>query len=202
MQPVQETTASTATMTDSEVIIRIRDLRTAFGSHIVHDGIDLDVLRGEVLALVGGSGSGKSTLLREMIMLQEPAGGSIRLFDTEVIEISERAAQQLRRRIGVLFQQGALFSSLTVLENVGFPLREHTRLDDVMIDALARLKITQAGLEPEAASLYPGELSGGMIKRAALARAMALDPEVLFLSLIHISEPTRPNAPSRMPSSA
>jgi phospholipid/cholesterol/gamma-HCH transport system ATP-binding protein len=181
MLSARETTVNTAAMTDKKFVIRIRDLRTAFGKHVVHDGLDLDVLRGEVLALVGGSGSGKSTLLREMIMLQEPAAGSIKLFGTEIIDISERGAQQIRRRIGVLFQQGALFSSLTVLENVGFPLREHTRLDDAMIDALARLKITQAGLEPEAASLYPGELSGGMIKRAALARAMALDPEILFL---------------------
>ncbi len=174
-------TMNTAATHDGEAVISIRGLRTAFGKRVVHDGLDLDVLRGEVLALVGGSGSGKSTLLREVIMLQEPAAGSIKLFGTELIGISEQGAQQLRRRIGVLFQQGALFSGLTVLENVGLPLREHTRLDDEMIDALARLKILHAGLEPEAGSLYPSELSGGMVKRAALARAMALDPEVLFL---------------------
>jgi len=164
-----------------EVIISIRDLRTVFGSRVIHDGIDLDVYRGEVMALVGGSGSGKSTLLREMIMLQRPAGGSIRLFGTNLAGISEGAAQELRRRFGVLFQQGALFSGLTVLENTAFPIREHTGLDDTMVEALARLRIAQAGLQPEAAGLYPGELSGGMVKRAALARAMALDPEVLFL---------------------
>jgi phospholipid/cholesterol/gamma-HCH transport system ATP-binding protein len=164
-----------------EVIISIRGLRTVFDERVIHDGIDLDIYRGEVLALVGGSGSGKSTLLREMIMLQTPESGSVKLFDTDVVEISEAGAQRLRRRIGVLFQQGALFSGLTVLENVGLPLREHTRLDNAMIDALARVKILQAGLEPEAAMLYPSELSGGMVKRAALARAMALDPEVLFL---------------------
>ena len=181
MLSAQENLATMAAMPDHEVVIRIRELKTVFGRRVIHDSINLDVLRGEVMALVGGSGSGKSTLLREMIMLQEPAVGSVKLFDTEIIGISEHGAQQLRRRIGVLFQQGALFSGLTVLENVGFPLREHTRLDSEMIDALARLKITQAGLEPDAANLYPSELSGGMVKRAALARAMALDPELLFL---------------------
>ena len=124
---------------------------------------------------------GKSTLMREMILLAEPESGSVRLFGTELVGISEADAGRLRRRLGVLFQQGALFSGLTVLQNVGLPLREHTGLDDDMIDALARLKIAQAGLKPEAAALYPSELSGGMIKRAALARAMALDPEILFL---------------------
>jgi phospholipid/cholesterol/gamma-HCH transport system ATP-binding protein len=181
MLSAREDSANLAAVPDGEVVISIRGLRTAFGKRVIHDRIDLDVLRGEVMALVGGSGSGKSTLLREMIMLQEPEAGSVKLFGTEIIGISEHDAQQLRRRIGVLFQQGALFSGLTVLENVGFPLREHTRLDSEVIDALARLKITQAGLEPDAANLYPSELSGGMIKRAALARAMALDPEVLFL---------------------
>jgi phospholipid/cholesterol/gamma-HCH transport system ATP-binding protein len=164
-----------------EVAIRLRGVRTVFGERVIHDGIDLDVYRGEVLALVGGSGSGKSTLLREMIMLHIPDGGSIRLFGVELAGIGVQEADSLRRRIGVLFQQGALFSALTVLENVGLPLREHTRLDDTMIDALARVKIAQAGLPAVAAGLYPSELSGGMIKRAALARAMALDPEILFL---------------------
>ncbi|VAW75417.1 ABC transporter, ATP-binding protein (cluster 9, phospholipid) [hydrothermal vent metagenome] len=181
MTTATETRASPVSMPEEEAVIQVRNLRTTFGRHVVHNGINLDVMRGEVLALAGGSGSGKSTLLQEMIMLLEPAAGSIRFFGTELAGISEHAAQQLRHRIGVLFQQGALFSGMTVLENVGVPLREHTHLDNVMIDALARLKISQAGLEPEAASLYPGELSGGMIKRAALARAMALDPEVLFL---------------------
>lgn len=162
-------------------MISIRGIRTVFGSRVIHSDVNLDVYRGEVLALVGGSGTGKSTLLREMIMLHEPDGGSVRLFDTEIVGIGEADAQQLRRRFGVLFQQGALFGSLTVLQNVGVPLREHTGLDDASIDELSRIKIAQAGLGPEAAALYPSELSGGMIKRAALARAMALDPEVLFL---------------------
>jgi len=164
-----------------EVVISLHGVRTVFGNRVIHDGIDLDVYRGEVMALVGGSGSGKSTLMREMIMLQVPDAGSVKLFGTELVGIREYDASALRRRLGVLFQQGALFSGLTVLQNVGLPLREHTRLDDPMIDTLARVKIAQAGLEPEAATLYPSELSGGMIKRAALARAMALDPEILFL---------------------
>ena len=164
-----------------EVVIRVRDVRTVFGERVIHDGIDLDVYRGEVLSLVGGSGSGKTTLMREMIMLQEPDDGSVQLFGTELVGVNGADAQQLRRRIGVLFQQGALFGGMTVLQNTGMPLREHTRLDDTMIDALAHVKIAQAGLPPEAAVLYPSELSGGMIKRAALARAMALDPEILFL---------------------
>ncbi len=164
-----------------EIVIRMRGVRTVFGSRVIHDGIDLDVRRGEVLALVGGSGTGKSTLLREMIMLHRPDDGSVQLFGEELTTIGEGAAQRLRRRIGVLFQQGALFGGMTVLENTGMPLREHTRLDDDMIDSLARLKIAQAGLPPVAATLLPSELSGGMIKRAALARAMALDPEILFL---------------------
>jgi len=164
-----------------EVVISLRGVRTAFGTHVVHDGIDLDIYRGEVLALVGSSGSGKSVLLREMVMLREPDGGSIRLFGTELVGISSRDADALRRRLGVLFQQGALFSGQTVLQNVGLPLREHTDLDNEMINSLARVKIAQAGLRPDAAALYPSELSGGMIKRAALARAMVLDPELLFL---------------------
>ena len=164
-----------------EVVISLRGVRTLFGERVIHDGVDLDVYRGEVLALVGGSGSGKSTLLREMIMLHTPDGGSIRLFGTEVVGIDEPNADALRCRLGVLFQQGALFSALTVLENVGLPLREHTELDDAMIDSLASIKIAQAGLPQAAAGLYPSELSGGMTKRAALARAMVLEPEILFL---------------------
>lgn len=164
-----------------EVVVKLRGVRTVFGERVIHDSIDLDVYRGEVLALVGGSGSGKSTLLREMIMLHEPDGGTISLFGTELAGIDAHGADALRRRFGVLFQQGALFSALTVLQNVGLPLREHTRLDEAMIDALARMKIALAGLPVVAAGLFPNELSGGMIKRAALARAMALDPEILFL---------------------
>lgn len=130
-------------MPDQDIIISIRGLRTVFDTRVIHDGLDLDVNRGEVLALVGGSGSGKSTLLSEMIMLQAPDAGAIKLFGEDVVGISETGARHLRRRFGVLFQQGALFSGLTVLENVGLPLREHTRLDNAMIDALAQVKILQ-----------------------------------------------------------
>jgi phospholipid/cholesterol/gamma-HCH transport system ATP-binding protein len=162
-------------------VIEIRDLRTCFGSDCVHHGLDLDVARGEVLGLVGGSGSGKSTLVREIIMLERPAGGSIRLFGEELVGIGEDAADRLRRRIGVMFQQGALFSSLTVLENVAVPLREHTALPAATVESIARLKVALAGLPGEAACKYPRQLSGGMLKRAAVARALALDPDLLFL---------------------
>ncbi len=164
-----------------EPLIRLRDVCTRFGDFVVHEHLDLDVQPGEILALVGGSGSGKTTLLHEMIMLRRPSAGSIRLFGEEVVGISPRRAQVLRRRFGVLFQHGALFSGLTLLQNVGVPLREHTALADDTIDALALIKIRMAGLPVEAAHRYPAELSGGMIKRAGLARAMAMDPQLLFL---------------------
>jgi phospholipid/cholesterol/gamma-HCH transport system ATP-binding protein len=162
-------------------VIAIRGLRTCFGETCIHDGLDLSIEAGEVVAIVGGSGTGKSVLLREIIMLVRPAGGSVRLFGEEVVGIEEGGADRLRRRFGVMFQQGALFSSLTVLENVCVPLREHTELSDSLIRELALLKVALAGLPPSAAGKYPGELSGGMLKRAAVARALALDPELLFL---------------------
>jgi phospholipid/cholesterol/gamma-HCH transport system ATP-binding protein len=139
------------------------------------------VQRGEVFALVGGSGSGKSTLLREMILLQRPAAGRIEVLGKEILRLGQAEVLGLRRRIGVLFQRGALFSSLTLEENVAVPLREHTRLDDALIRELAAIKIGLTGLPPDSAEKYPSELSGGMVKRAALARAIALDPELLFL---------------------
>ncbi len=167
---------------EPDTVIELRGVVTRFGDHVVHDGLDLTVRRGEILALVGGSGSGKSTLLQEIIMLRRPTAGSVRLLGEEVVGISSRRAQRLRRRFGVLFQHGALFGALTVLENVGVSLREHTHLSRDFIDELAAIKIAQAGLDvADAAGKYPGELSGGMIKRAALARAMAMDPELLFL---------------------
>jgi phospholipid/cholesterol/gamma-HCH transport system ATP-binding protein len=164
-----------------ETVIEIRDLRTCFGSDCVHDGLSLSIERGEVMGLVGGSGSGKSTLMREIIMLERPAGGSIRLFGEELLGVGEGDADRLRRRIGVMFQQGALFSSLTVLENVAVPLQEHTDLPADTVEAIARLKVALAGLPGEAACKYPRQLSGGMLKRAAVARALALDPDLLFL---------------------
>jgi phospholipid/cholesterol/gamma-HCH transport system ATP-binding protein len=162
-------------------IIEVRGLRTQFGSEVIHDALDFAVRRGEIVALVGGSGSGKTTLLRAIIMLLQPTAGSIRLLGEEVIGISDSAAFRLRRRFGMLFQQGALFSSLTVRENVAVPLREHTRLPARLIAEIADLKIVLAGLPVEAANKLPRELSGGMLKRAALARALALDPALLFL---------------------
>jgi phospholipid/cholesterol/gamma-HCH transport system ATP-binding protein len=165
----------------ADPIIEIRGLKTQFGARVIHENLDLSVHRGEVVGLVGGSGSGKTTLLRTIIMLTEPAAGSIRLFDQEIAGIGGSEALLLSRRFGVLFQRGALFSSLTIRENVAVPLLEHTRLSLKIINAIADLKIALAGLPADATDKYPAELSGGMIKRAGLARALALDPELLFL---------------------
>lgn len=162
-------------------VIEVRGLATRFGSLVLHEALDLAVERGEVMALVGGSGSGKTTLLREIIMLHRPSAGAIHLLGEDVVGIGEAAAQRLRRRFGVLFQMGALFSSLTVLENVMVPLREHTDLPPGQIAEVAALKMALAGLPAHAADKLPRQLSGGMIKRASLARALALDPELLFL---------------------
>jgi phospholipid/cholesterol/gamma-HCH transport system ATP-binding protein len=167
--------------TARERVIEVRDLTMRFGSKTVHANVDLDVYRGEVLAIVGGSGSGKSTLLREMTLLQHPTSGSVRVLGQEITELSENQALRLRRHIGVLFQNGALFGGQTVLENIGTALREHTDLSDVLIDEIACIKLKLVGLTPKDGLLYPNQLSGGMRKRAALARAIALDPELLFL---------------------
>lgn len=164
-----------------DLVIEISQVSTRFGDQIVHDGLDLEIRRAEIFALIGGSGSGKSTLLREMILLHRPDSGSIRVLGVDLQNISDDAALKLSQRWGVMFQHGGLFGSLTVTENVGLPLREHTRLDDALIDELAGWKIAMTGLKPEAARQYPSELSGGMMKRASLARALALDPELLFL---------------------
>ncbi len=171
---------SVATLAEPLIIV-VRDLVTGFGPVIIHENLDLDIRRGEVVALVGGSGSGKTTLLRAIIMLLRPLAGSIKLFGQEIVGISDAAAFRLRRRFGMLFQQGALFSSLSVRENVGVPLREHTRLPARQIAEIADLKIALAGLPADAGDKLPRELSGGMLKRAALARALALDPALLFL---------------------
>lgn len=162
-------------------VIEMRGICTRFGSHVVHDGLDLDVRRGEVFAIVGGSGSGKSVLMREMIMLQRPSAGSVRVLGVDVAALDDEEALALRRRWGVMFQRGGLFSALTVRENVGLPLREYSELDDALIDAIAEWKLSLTGLPPDTGLKFPGELSGGMLKRASLARAIALDPELLFL---------------------
>ncbi len=166
---------------DLSPVIEVRGLRTQFGALVLHQDLDLSVRRGEVLAIVGGSGSGKTTLLREIALLERPAAGSIRLFGEELAGIGEAEAFGLRRRFGMMFQQGALFSSLTVRENIAVPLREHTRLPARLIAEIAELKIALVGLPAHAAGRYPRELSGGMVKRAAVARALALDPGLLFL---------------------
>ena len=173
--------AATTSGAPAEPVIEISHVATKFGDHVVHEDIELKVLRGEIFALVGGSGSGKSTLLREMILLHQPDSGSIRVLGVDLKAIDEAAAQALRPRIGVMFQHGGLFGSLNVRENVGLPLREHTNLDDATIDEIAAMKIDLTGLAPETGVQFPAELSGGMLKRASLARALALDPELLFL---------------------
>ena len=164
-----------------DAVIDIRDLNTRFGDSVVHRDVSLTVHRGEIFALVGTSGCGKSTLLRETIVLQQPLSGSIRVFGREVVGLSDEDALPLRRRWGVMFERGALFSSLTVSQNVGMVLHEHTRLRPELIDEISALKIALTGLPADAGSKYPSELSGGMRKRAALARAIALDPELLLL---------------------
>ena len=180
-KPDPSITRSTNPLPKQEVVIEMRNVATRFGDHVVHSDINLEVRRAEIFAVIGGSGSGKSTLLREMILLQRPNEGSARLFGADLQSLSDTQALALRQRWGVMFQHGGLFGALTVLENVGLPLREHTQLDDAVIDDIARWKLDMAGLKPEVGAQYPSELSGGMMKRASLARALALDPELLFL---------------------
>ncbi len=164
-----------------DAVIEIDKVATRFGEHVVHAQIDLQVMRREIYAVIGGSGSGKSTLLREMILLHRPDAGTIRVLDQDLGTLDEPGALALRKRWGVMFQHGGLFGSLTVRENVGLPLREHTAMDGQQIDRIAAQKIALAGLKPKVGDQYPSELSGGMMKRASLARALALDPELLFL---------------------
>lgn len=167
--------------TSREPVIEISKLSTRFGDHVVHAEVDLEIRRGEIFALIGGSGSGKSTLLREMILLHRPDSGSIRVLGVDLHELADDEALALRQHWGVMFQHGGLFGSLTVHENIGLPLREHTGLDDELINEIASKKLSMTGLKPEVGAQYPSELSGGMMKRASLARALALDPELLFL---------------------
>ena len=162
-------------------VVDVRGISTRFGDAVVHEDVSLAVNPGEIFALVGGSGSGKSTLLREIILLQQPAAGSIRVFGQEVVGLSDDDALPLRRRWGVMFERGALFSALTVAENVGMVLHEHTDLPERLVREIAAVKVALTGLPPDAGPKYPSELSGGMRKRASLARALALDPELLFL---------------------
>lgn len=164
-----------------EPLVKVRGLLSQFGDRVIHQDLDLDVNRGEVLGVVGGSGTGKTVLLNSIIGLKTPEGGSIEIFGHNVAEQSAAQTAELERRTGVLFQQGALFSSLSVLDNVASPLVEHTRLSKSVIRELAEMKIAMVGLKPEVHYQKPAELSGGMRKRVGLARALALDPELLFL---------------------
>src|SRR5215212_10975442 len=164
-----------------EAVIRVRGLEVGFGDRLIMKGLDLDVYRGEILGFVGGSGQGKSVLTRTVRGLIPKRAGTIEVFGQPLDQLSVAAWRMLERRMGVLFQQGALFSSLTVKQNVQVPMREYLRLSERLMDELAMLKIEMVGLHPDAADKLPSELSGGMIKRAALARSLALDPEILFL---------------------
>lgn len=164
-----------------EVLVEGRNIETRFGDNVVHENLNFSVARGEIVGLVGGSGSGKSVLMNTLLGLREPNGGTVHYFGYERSSLSNAVRQSLNNKIGVLFQGGALFSSLTVRENIMIPLREHTDLPVKLMQELADMKIHMVGLPANAATLYPSDLSGGMKKRAGLARALALDPELLFL---------------------
>ena len=167
--------------TARNAIIRVRGLKTAFGPQVVHENLDLDVWEGEVLGVVGGSGTGKSVLLRTIVGLKRPSEGEIRVLGVDVVNGPEADRRQVERQWGVAFQDGALFSSLTVLQNVMAPMREYLQLSHGLMKALGELKISLVGLPPFSCGKFPSELSGGMRKRAALARALALDPKIVFL---------------------
>ena len=166
----------------AESVISVHGLVNSFGEQVVHDGLDLEVRRGEILGVVGGSGTGKSVLMRSIIGLQRPDAGEIRVFGAEVLDRDDSELQGIRKRWGILFQGAALFSTLTVAENVEVPLREfYPRLGGKLLDEIASYKIVMVGLPPDTGPKYPAELSGGMKKRAGISRALALDPELLFL---------------------
>lgn len=166
---------------ENSPIISVRGLRTAFGVQVVHDGLDLDVRRGEILGIVGGSGTGKTVLLRTIVGLNKPQAGSIRVFGQDLAHMPSHQRRRYEQRWGVLFQDGALFSSLSVAQNIQVPLREYLDMPQDLMDEIAALKLALVGLPADAGPKMPAELSGGMRKRAGLARALALDPEILFL---------------------
>lgn len=168
-------------MAKPDPIIRVQGLKTQFGAQVIHEDLDLDVERGEIMGIVGGSGTGKSVLLRTIIGLNRPRAGRIDVFglNLEALDLGERRLAE--QRWGVLFQDGALFSSLTVAQNIEVPLKEHLKIPQPLADEIAALKIAMVGLPPEAGAKFPSELSGGMRKRAGLARSLALDPELIFL---------------------
>jgi len=162
-------------------LISVKNVKTIFGTKVVHDGLNLTINEGEIYGLIGPSGCGKTTLLREMVMLQEFQAGSIEVLGKKIEKIREKDAQELRRKWGVLFQFGALFSSLTLRENIALPLEEFTDLSSSMIDEIVKFKINLVGLQSSDANLFPSQISGGMRKKAGLARALAMDPKLLFL---------------------
>jgi len=162
-------------------VIEMKHIVTRFGSHVVHDGVSLHVEKGEIYAILGGSGSGKSVLMKEMIMLLKPYAGEVTVLGNNLEKIRFAQAQALRKEWGVLFQFGALFSSMTIAENIEVQLKEYTRLSRQMRQMLVQSKLALVGLDPYVGGLYPSELSGGMVKRAALARALAMEPKLLFL---------------------
>jgi len=164
-----------------DAIIQVRGVVNILGGRLIHDHLDLDLMRGEVMGVVGGSGAGKSVLLRTIIGLNTPAEGSVKVFGQLTTGLSAAQVRAMQTRWGVLFQDGALFSSLTVAENIQVPLREHTHMSQAMMNEIASMKLSIVGLPEDAARKYPSELSGGMRKRAGLARALALDPELVFL---------------------
>lgn len=180
MQAQQTNEAAKDTVRD-EVVLSARDITVAFSGKVILDHLSLDIRRGEILGFVGASGAGKSVLLRTILGLNKKQSGTIRLFGIDVEQASDVERLRIDMRLGVLFQHGALFSALTVLENVQVPMREYLDLPKKLMNELAMLKIELVGLPPDAARKYPSELSGGMIKRAALARALALDPDIVFL---------------------
>lgn len=180
-QPLSTSGAGFVAPQSEGIVIEVRDLTVGFGARMIMDGLDIDVQRGEILGVVGASGTGKSVLLRTIIGLIQQKRGDVRVFGHDMSRLSPVRRRLIERRWGVLFQHGALFSSLTVKQNIQFPMREYLDLSPRLLDEMAMVKLQLVGLKPEAAERYPSELSGGMIKRAALARALALDPEIVFL---------------------
>jgi phospholipid/cholesterol/gamma-HCH transport system ATP-binding protein len=178
---IEDSLEKPAPADDYEVVIQVTGLKTQFGKQVVHDNLDLEVRRGEVLGVVGGSGTGKSVLLREIVGLQSVNAGSINVLGTDVTHGGAEAQHTLRQNWGVMFQEGALFSSLTVAQNIQVPIRELTDFPQWAQDEIARVKLAMVGLPPDAGAKFPSQISGGMKKRAGLARALALDPELLFL---------------------
>lgn len=169
------------TANDGTSVIDVEGVVTRFGAQTVHDGVSLSIRRGTLTAMIGGSGSGKSVLLREIIGLQRPTTGAVRVLGTDMWDAADAEVAAVRRRFGMMFQDGALFSSLTVAQNIAVPLVEHTDTPGELLDPLIRLRLAQAELTPDVGAKMPSELSGGMRKRAAIARALALEPEILFL---------------------